>query len=172
MLPLAHMHYTDSGNWFAKIAGAALMMGVVVKIWLNGDYGSVTGAMHQNPAIAVYLTAGICFLYSEVMNITLAQDWGLAVGFKPLSTMVAYSGVVLTVGAQDSLLHLSLAGYTFAGMATDLLLIGGGLPVHVCAIVCMTLVMVMLADTKLRHLKELELMFGIVFPVGVLLSGL
>lgn len=157
--------------------GATLMICVVCNIWLNRDYGSVTDAMYKKPLIGFVLTIGICLMYTSVIDVIHCHNWeylGMAVGIKPLSTIVAYSGVVLTVDAKDSALHLSFAWSTFAGMSTDLLLIGvcsNDIPVIMCAIMCTGLVVAMVIDTKLKHLKNLELMFGIVFPVGVMLSG-
>lgn len=156
--------------WILKLTGTILMIGVVVRIWLNKDYGSVTGAMHQNPLIAIVLTAGICSLYYGVMSDILSHGWFLAMGFKPILTMVTYAGVVVTSDSQDSTLHLVLAGCTFTNMSIDLLLMGGGYAVVACAVACMALVVAMVVDTKLKHLKALELVFGVVFPIGVLLS--
>lgn len=154
-----------------RVAGPVLLTGVSLAIGLNKNYANTTHALAKSPGIAVLLTASIYLTYSAIMESIMNRigdgiPWGLA--FKPLVTMVAYAGTVFTADSPESMPHMASAALTFWSMSTDLMLVKGGWPL-VMGCACFATFGMMPRKYE-KHLKVLEVVFGILFSIGVLFS--
>jgi hypothetical protein len=157
---------------FPKVAGALLVTGSSIAIARNPAYQSVTGAISRSPAIAIYLTAGICFLYSTIMESIIQQvddkHIRMIFAFKPLLTMIAYAGVVYTSETPMSTPHIVVTATTFVGTWSDMLLLKGTAPI-VCAFLYLVFLFVVFYS-RFERLKSMECLSIVAFSVGVLLS--